>query len=239
MPQNDTDASLDGQLELRKRSRRRLVGAAAFALLAVVVLPMVMDGEPRQPVQDVQVRIPSQDTAGFAARILPAKPAVTALPPIEAQSRPEPKPDPKLPETAKPGSRPEQQELVKTLTGAERSAVPAASPVDRPADKLIERPGEKRTAGKVEEARALAALTGGAAAEQWIVQLGAYKDAANVKQLLVKIKQIGLPTYTEPFDSPQGQRTRVRAGPFKTRDAAEKARARIKKIGVDGQVAQK
>ncbi len=86
MPQHDTDAPLDGQLELKKRSRRRLVGAAALALLAIIVLPMVMDHEPRQPVQDVQIRIPSQDGGGIAARILPTKPAATPLPPAPPDS---------------------------------------------------------------------------------------------------------------------------------------------------------
>ncbi|MBU3989849.1 MAG: SPOR domain-containing protein, partial [Gammaproteobacteria bacterium] len=34
-------------------------------------------------------------------------------------------------------------------------------------------------------------------------------------------------------------RTRVRAGPFPTQEAAEKARVRVKIIGVDGPVARK
>ncbi len=58
MPQDEKVVSLDGQLELKKRARRRLVGAAALALLAAVILPMVMDHEPRQPAQDVQITIP-------------------------------------------------------------------------------------------------------------------------------------------------------------------------------------
>ena len=35
----------DANLQLKKRARRRLVGAIAFAGLAAVVLPMVMDEE--------------------------------------------------------------------------------------------------------------------------------------------------------------------------------------------------
>jgi DedD protein len=77
------------------------------------------------------------------------------------------------------------------------------------------------------------------ASGQWVVQLGAYKEAGNVKLLLAKLKGVNVPAYTEKFDSPQGPRTRVRAGPFATQEAAEKARARIKIIGVDGPVAQK
>jgi DedD protein len=230
MPQNDTEASLDGQLELRKRSRRRLVGATALALLAIVVLPMVMDGEPRQPVQDVQVRIPSQDAVGFAARILPAKPVVTPLPPIDA----EPKLETKVPEPPKTDGMTKTQEPV-TLKGANNPPVAAVKPIE----KAPEKPAEKPAGNKSDEAHAVAALSGISVGDQWIVQLGAYKEVANVKQLSAKLKQIGLPSYTEHFDSPQGQRTRVRAGPFKTKDAAEKARARIRTIGVDGQVAQK
>ncbi|MCK9379584.1 MAG: SPOR domain-containing protein [Sulfuritalea sp.] len=77
------------------------------------------------------------------------------------------------------------------------------------------------------------------ASGQWVVQLGAYKEAGNVKLLLAKLKGVGVPAYTEKFDSPQGPRTRVRAGPFVSQDAAEKARARIKIVGVDGPIAPK
>lgn len=229
MPQNDTEAPLDGELELKKRSRRRLVGAAALALLAIVVLPMVMDHEPRQPAQDIQVKIPSQDAGGFTSRILPAKPTATPLPPAEPDAKAEAKPEPK-PE-AKPEPKPEPKPEAKP---AVKPPEPAKAP-EKPAAKSAE--PAKETA-KAEEARAKAALSGAAVADQWVVQLGAYKETANVKQLTAKLKQMGLPSYTEHFDSPQGARTRVRAGPFKSKDAAEKARERIKTMGVSGTVAQ-
>jgi hypothetical protein len=61
----EQDTSPDADLQLKKRARRRLVGAAALALFAVIVLPMVMDREPRPLTQDIQVRIPSQDSTGL------------------------------------------------------------------------------------------------------------------------------------------------------------------------------
>lgn len=76
-------------------------------------------------------------------------------------------------------------------------------------------------------------------ADQWVVHLGAYKEIGNVKLVLAKLKGIDVPAYTEQFDSPQGSRTRVRAGPFPNREAAEKARAKIKWIGIDGPVEPK
>ena len=243
MPQDDTLVSLDGQLELKKRARRRLVGAAALALLAAVVLPMVMDHQPRQPAQDVQITIPGRDGQGLAARVLTGKPAATPLPPA-APAKPE-----AAPEDAKSG----ESRTAESKTAAKPEPTPEpkaeeklpAKPMDKPAvkpaAKPVDKPVDKPAPDKAEEARALAALTGAAPAtdDSWVVQLGAYKEEGRVKLLLSKVKQLGLPAFTENVETPQGARTRVRAGPFKTREAADKARERIAKIGVDGPVARK
>ena len=208
-PMAESEASLDAQLELKKRARRRLVGATALALLAAIVLPMVMEHEPRPPAQDIQVRIPGQDAGSFTSRILPAKPAPTPLPPVaEAKPAPEAAPEPKP--------------LVKAE--ARPQAIRAEPP---PPAAVVEQ--------KSEASRALA----GGTDEQWVVQLGAYKEAGNVKLRVAKLKEVGVPTYTEKIDTPQGPRTRVRAGPFPSKEAAEKARVKIKIVGIDGPVAPK
>ncbi len=59
---------------LKKRGRRRLVGAVALVLLAVVVLPMVFDPEPKSTLPPVSVRIPGENETPFAPK-LPAQPA--------------------------------------------------------------------------------------------------------------------------------------------------------------------
>ena len=229
MAQLDTDATLDGQLELKKRARRRLVGAAALALLAAVVLPMVMDHDPRQPVQDVQVRIPGQDGSGIASRILPNKAVPTPLPPSPPDSAPESRPEAAA--DAKPLVEP------KPVAEIPRDDKPAPKPAEKPVVKPVEKPAEKAVS-KADEARARAALAGQEVGDSWLVLIGAYKDDANVKQLTAKLKQAGVPVYTEHFDSPQGPRTRVRAGPFKTRQAAEQALTKMKKVGINGPIAQ-
>ncbi|MCZ7654423.1 MAG: SPOR domain-containing protein [Rhodocyclaceae bacterium] len=61
-----------------------------------------------------------------------------------------------------------------------------------------------------------------------------------MRNLTAKLKQQGYNFYTEALPSPDGiSKTRVRAGPFSNKEAAEAARSRIKRIGVDGVVAQK
>ena len=225
------------ELQLKKRARRRLVCAAALALFAVIVLPMVMDREPRPLNQDIQVRIPSQDSAGFAAKLLPAKPAATPMP------APEPKPvvEQKLETQAK--SDPAAAASAAVPAAAKPVAQAAAMPAEKPAAKTTEKPAvpEKKdeAADKPAAKPAADAKPASDTPGQWVIQLGAFKEAGNVKILLAKLKGIGVPAYTERLESPQGMRTRVRAGPFASQEAAEKARAKLKIIGVDGPVAPK
>ena len=273
MAQVDTDATPDSPLEFKKRARRRLVGAAAFALLAAIVLPMVMDREPRPLVQDVQIRIPSQDGDSLISKLSPNKATPTPLPPSPpdsddevdaapgkasgavatetkpvAEKKPEkpapasdkpaetlPSPAAKTPEKPKAVEKPADKPVEKPVEKpAEKPVKPAEKATDKPADKPVAKPA----ADKAEEAKARAALSGQEAETPWLVLIGAYKDEANVKQLTGKMKQSGVPVMTEPFSSPQGPRTRVRAGPFKNQEAAERALAKLKKIGIDGVVKQ-
>ena len=233
----EQDTSPDADLQLKKRARRRLVGAAALALFAVIVLPMVMDREPRPLSQDIQVRIPSQDSTGLVAKVLPGKPAATPMPAPEPKPAAEPKPEVQAkaePATAVAAAAPAVVKLA-APTAAASAVKPAAKPAEKPAT-----PEKKPATGEKAATKAAAdAKPASDASGQWVVQLGAYKEAGNVKLLLSKLKGIGVSAYTEKFDAPQGPRTRVRAGPFASQEAAEKARSRIKIIGVDGQVAPK
>jgi DedD protein len=61
---------------LKRRGRRRLVGAVALVLLAVIVLPMVFDPEPHNTLPPVSVRIPGENDAPPFAPKSPPKPAV-------------------------------------------------------------------------------------------------------------------------------------------------------------------
>ncbi len=226
MSENDT------QLELKKRARRRLVGAAALAVLAAIVLPMVMDQAPRQPVQDIQIRIPAQDAGAFTSRILPVKPGTTPtpLPPAAVQAI----------KSAEPAKQPAVQAKPESKAAPAKTEVSPANTASKPPDsRAASSVDAKLLAGKPEEAKAKPAPAA-SNGDQWVVQLGAYRDQANVRNLTAKLKQQGYNFYTETLPAPDGSsKTRVRAGPFASKEAAETARGRIKRIGVDGVVAQK
>src|SRR5258707_5922405 len=75
---------------LKRRGRRRLVGAVALVLAAVVVLPMVFDPEPKSTQTPVTVRIPAENEAPpFAPRAAP-KATTKSAPQETAQVEPAP-----------------------------------------------------------------------------------------------------------------------------------------------------
>lgn len=225
------DASADST-RLKKLARRRLIGAVALALLAAIVLPMVMDHQPAPPLRDIQVRIPSPDE-GTPQRVAP-KPIVT-VPPREDKPAAEPVP------VAKPVEKDEIKPIAKmeAKPEAKQEAKPEIKPEAKPEPVKTNSAKVETALPTSDAARAQNVLSGNTAGEAWEVQLGAYQEPGRVKLLLTKLKELGIPTYTEKVDTPNGPRTRVRAGPFASQEAAEKARTRVKIVGVDGPVAKK
>jgi DedD protein len=54
----------DDELNLRRKARRRLIGAIALTLAVVVILPMVLDSEPKSTGNKIDLSIPDPDKAG-------------------------------------------------------------------------------------------------------------------------------------------------------------------------------
>lgn len=72
-----------------------------------------------------------------------------------------------------------------------------------------------------------------AAAEgRFAVQVGAYSDAATLRETRQKVEKLGLKTYTQVIEGDAGRRTRVRVGPFATRAEAQAAVAKLKAAGL-------
>ena len=71
-----------------------------------------------------------------------------------------------------------------------------------------------------------------ASGARFVVQVGAYSDAASVRNVRQKIERAGLKTYTQVAKTEQGNRTRVRLGPFNSRAEADRAAQKIKSLGL-------
>lgn len=84
-------------------------------------------------------------------------------------------------------------------------------------------------------ARARALLEGKPAVDagpgRFVVQVGAFADAAVAHDTRLKVEKLGLKTYTQVAATPSGDRIRVRVGPFGTRDDADKALAKARSAG--------
>jgi len=55
--------------EMKRKARRRLVGAVVLALAAAIILPMLLEKEPRPLGDDVSVQIPPVDQGKFVNRL--------------------------------------------------------------------------------------------------------------------------------------------------------------------------
>ena len=202
-----TDAS-----EIKRKGRQRLIGAVAIAVLLVVFVPMILDNEPRQERSGPSTDIPSPDKAAplpppSSAPLIPHKP----LPPEAAPAKGVTPAQSVAP--AKAGAQPEP---AKGPTAPQKASTPPSAPTPAPA--LTQAP------------KAAPALVG------FAVQVGAFKDEEKLKQARDRLGAVGVPYYTERRDGANGELTRLRAGPFPTREAAESALAKIKLGALDGQV---
>jgi len=66
----------------------------------------------------------------------------------------------------------------------------------------------------------------------WVIQVGAYAEAANAQSALAQVQALGMEAGTESFDSPKGRLTRVRVGPYTRKAEASKAALRIKSLNL-------
>lgn len=87
-------------------------------------------------------------------------------------------------------------------------------------------------AGARPEAKAPAAPKAPARMEGFAVQVGAFRDETKLRQVRDKLSAANITTYTEP----SGGLTRLRVGPFPTREAAEKSAAAVRRSVPDAKV---
>jgi DedD protein len=165
-------------------------------------------------------------------RELPSDKPAAAAPP--AQTQPVPAAKPEVRAEAKPESKPkpEHKPEVKPEAKPEPKPATAAKPADdgARARALLE--------GKT-AAAAAATLKPAAASEEngrFVVQVGAFAEADKAREVRQKLERAGLKTYTNVAKTADGERTRVRVGPFVSRAEADKAAGRVKGLSLPAAV---
>ncbi len=206
-----TDKLTPEAIALKRRGRRRLIGGATIALLMVVFLPMVFDSEPKSDKQEISLVVPAREG-------LPPLPAPTTAP-VAAPASPAKTETPSEPKDVPP-TAPTEVAKVAPVTNTQVAKV-EVKPEVRPATAAQATPASKTEPKPTAPAKK----------EGFALQLGVFTDRENLKQLKAKMAAAKIPTHTEELKTAPG--TRLRAGPYKTREQAEKMLLRAKKAGAD------
>lgn len=200
----------DQELNIKKRARRRLVGAIALVLLMVIVLPMILkDRSATQPQDQVTITLPNEQTeskqveaSDFDSSIVPAEPPVNITPEVAEPESEAATPDP---EAAASKTLPAAKPKTATSTVKPESTAPTVKPV-------------------IETNR------------KFYVQIGVFSDPTNVKQLQAKLSDLGYKSQTEQIDTAKGKKIRLKTQVFGDRNEAAIALENIKDAGLTGMV---
>jgi len=207
---------IDPMLPEKKRARRRLIGASALVLAAIIGLPMIFDSEPKPLADDIAIQIPSRDKPGAA----PNSPSAVAPLPV-------PLVEPKKALIAPPTSswtEPKVESKAEAKTESAPTAVAndktsAAENVKPSGEKAAQKSTERASAEKVPSSR-------------FILQVAAVATKTKADELQAKLKQAGIKSYSQKISTKDGERYRIRVGPYGSRDEADKMRTRLIKMGL-------
>ena len=194
----------DDELQLKKRARRRLIGAVALVLLVVIFLPMFLASEPKPLNQNIAINIPPAPAGESATPVVPPPPPPPSAPAVDSP----------------PGAAPA---LLKEEVIPEAALPQAPAPKIEAVPKVASAPAPKPAAKPPTPVKL-------AESDAYLVQLGAFSNAANATSLQKKLEDNKFKVHTELVQAPGGDRTRVRVGPYSNKEAAEKARDRLKAL---------
>ena len=228
----------DEELQLRKRARRRLVGAIVLVTAVAVILPMVLDSQPKPVSSNVDIQIPSPEAPQFKGKsaAAPAADAKAGRDGAEKSAKADAAPNPAP--SSSPGS------ASRASTGDAKSVVADASPSSaKDSGKAAARDAGKDSAkDAAKDSKDSTKDSGKETAQRagsYFVQVAALASPAKAKEVQKQVSRTGVKTYTEVVSTDNGEMTRVRAGPYPTKEAAERVRAQLRKAGFKETVVQK
>ncbi len=201
---------------LRTRARRRLIGAVVLLGIGIVAFPLLFETAPRPIPVDLPIEIPRKDAVAPLAvpASAPKLPAVAASAPAAVPAV-----------AAKPDPAPPQPQPQPEPAAAKVEPV-VSEPKPEPEDKADGKRAKALLEGKVQAAPA----------ERWVVQIGAFAEDRTIRDARARAGDLGLRTFTQVVVVQDGERTRVRVGPFDGRDEADAAAAKLKKAGLPATV---
>lgn len=246
---------------MRTRARHRLIGASVLVLIGVVGFPLLFDSQPRPISVDIPIEIPDKNTVKPLATPVQVKPATDVVvesdagkevvnKPSTPVAAPVVKPAAVAPAVVAPAAVTSRTATGSVSAGAAvapaPTAKPAAKPAEKPADNNKSQPVRTDDGAKAQallegkdaatQKPASAPVVAATASSRFVVQIGAFSDAAKAHEARIKLEKAGLKTYTQVVNPQEGKRIRVRVGPFGSKGDADKTADKIRKLDLPASV---
>ncbi|MHB8919496.1 MAG: SPOR domain-containing protein [Halothiobacillus sp.] len=240
----------------RSRLRQRLVGALVVVALAVLLLPLWLDGGglktpevqpiPATPTiaQPAEISIPTPTASQLnelqnpPATTLPAQepvspppaaPSTLTQPPVVIQ----PTPPVKAPELKQPIKLPPPKPDEATHITPPQEIKKSLTQEQKPSGTVVEKP-------PVTQVNPSSSPHAAANEDEWVVQLGSFSDELNARGLAKSVSDAGFKVDVSPLFAKKGTVWRVRVGPYATREQAVKTTTQLReRLGRDGLVMPK
>ncbi|TCS39613.1 DedD protein [Paucimonas lemoignei] len=182
-------------------------------------------------------KISGSSQQGNAATAAPAERSTPVVTKTQAVDKPGP--------AAKPASSSDKLAAAETHGAAKSESKSSSKPEAH--DKDVKSSAKPSASSDRETERAMAILEGKGSAKQdaaksasdnksgkYSIQVAALSSQDKVNELRAKLKAAGIASQTQKVPTASGERIRVRVGPFASKEEAEKMRARLVKLGLNG-----
>lgn len=188
---------------MNEKLKQRLVGAVVLVSLAVIFIPMLLDGGERSRMPMFGSNIPDKPDYHFEPLEIPLHPVTTV-----AEDRPQliDKPEPVPSKETKPQEQPKTAE-VKSPDNTQANGETTA-PKPKPAS-----PAQSENREQV----------------AWVVQVGSFSQSNNALSLRDKLRSNGFTAFVEKLKSDGETIYRVRIGPELKKENAEKQLQRLRR----------
>jgi DedD protein len=216
-----------------QRARHRLIGAAVLVLVAIIVLPRVLDSKPKSVSNDIAVTIVSSLPVA-------APPQPAPLPSAEQKSGESKTATPPVaPAIATPAPVIEPKESSKSMPPATSASPPVKAVTPSPADKTMGLAAGEEIVVAAKPSTSASAGAPPSSSGKFVIQIGAFASEERANGWITKLKEQKIPNYVLNRTGTDGAKLiALRAGPFPDKETAEAAEKKIKAMGLTPRVVE-
>ncbi len=200
-----------------KSLQKKLVGAAVLIALAVIFLPMFLDGKKKVESTPMQIEIPPKPVYDIPDRLgQEPPPPVAEDAPAESMEEMNPLEEP----IPTPPAKQMPPEVEETTEPPREAPVPMESPEEA----VIEAPPVEKSSKPEPTTESKPVKTSAAG---FVVQVGSFGDRNNAADLTDRLIASGFPAFLEDIDFRGRTIYRVKVGPQPSREDADDLRQRL------------